>query len=164
MVLSSKTLNVYGLYPSDPLNKQLHYQTQASTMSETPTFTFDGKRIPIVINMKMVVGELNKKFNLNVLGMFASDILVEQTMRELVFEDEKTLQLMHFFLEKEVTISYDSMLNKMENLDVLDEFREAFWAAIVNFSGPLKKQALLEIWQIFKRELKEFKVPTNLDA
>lgn len=131
-----------------------------------PTFTFDGKKITVRITMPMVLGDLTKRFNLNLLTMFADDSMVEQAMRHLVFHDEETLQLMHFFIEKETTMSYQAMLERMTNLDVLDEFREAFWAAVVNFSGPLKKQALMEIWQMFKTELRNFKAqqPSTSDA
>lgn len=130
-------------------------------MTQQASFEFDGKKIPIELDVKMVMGDLAKKFDLRILSMFTDDTIVEAAMRKLVFHDEETLKLMHYFIEKQTSMSYDSMCNKMTNLDILDEFREAFWAAVVNFSGPLKKQALLEIWKMFKDELRQFKSQQN---
>lgn len=129
-----------------------------------PTFTFDEKKVPVRITVPMAMTELPKLFDIKIIGMFASDEQVIAAMRELVLDDDKALRLMHFFIEKHTSMSFESMIEKMKNLDVVDEFREAFWAAVVNFSGPLKKQIILDMWTEFKKELKEFDLAQKLSG
>lgn len=123
---------------------------------EQAVFELAGKRYQVQITMSDAYKELPKRFGLELLKMFANEEKCQETMQELIFDEDKTLHLMHMYIERQNgMMTFDTMLEQLENLTVLDSFRDAFWAAIVNFSGPLKKQVLIQIWEQFKKELKE---------
>lgn len=126
-------------------------------MSEiTPVFEFNKKRYEVRITMKEAYGVLKTKFDLNIISMFASEAQMQAAMINLILDDEKTMQLMYFFIERATpAITFDDMVNLMEDLSILDSFRNAFWAAIVNFSSPLKKETLRGMWELLKKEMQD---------
>jgi hypothetical protein len=126
-----------------------------------PVFKLGDKRYKLKITMGMATKDLPDKFDMDILSMFCSEERMQQAMQKMVFDDSGALRLMHYFVEKESGFTYERMLEDLSDLAVVDEFRDAFWAAIVNFSGPLKKKILMQMWQEFKKELKEADLAKN---
>lgn len=75
-------------------------------------------------------------------------------MQTLALDDERTLDLLWFYLEETAAFDKDDFLKTVEAKD-LDRFRDDFWSAVVNFSGPLKKNLMMELWDQFKRDIKK---------
>jgi hypothetical protein len=126
-------------------------------------FEFAGTKYKIEISPMMAYKDLPDRFNINLLKMFADAQSNESAMQDIIMDDNNMLHLMFYFLEKNGTkLTFEDMLNAMENLTILDEFRDAFWAAIINFSPPLKKGIIRETWEQIKKEMKNPESIKNL--
>lgn len=119
-------------------------------------FTLNGKIHVIKIDLKTQY-LLTDKFDFNILKMFFDDNLTREMMLKLLLDTEFCLKLLWFFIEKKVEYSHDDMLDHVGTADGLDEFKEAVWAAIVNFSSKLTRPALIEMWSQLKHKLRTFK-------
>jgi hypothetical protein len=120
-------------------------------------FKLEDKEYPITINYLMALQDLPEKFGIDLTKIFTDPEKAEDTMNALILDDEKGLRLAWYFVEKSaVGMEWEDFLQKM-NGKVLETFREDFWSAVVNFSGPLKKNLLTELWTGFKREIKKAK-------
>lgn len=123
---------------------------------QVAVFEFNGKKYKVEISPTMAYKELPQRFEINLLKMFADEETNKETLQTLIMDDDKMLHLMYFFLEKNgSTLTLENVLSQMENLAVLDTFRDAFWAGVINFSPPLKKNILLQIWDQMKKEIKD---------
>lgn len=128
-----------------------------------PIFKVGDQKYKVKITTGMAMKELPELFDMNILSMFCSEERMQQAMNKMVFDDEGALKLMHYFIEKSGhSISMERMIEDMPDLSVLDEFRDAFWAGVVNFSGPLKKKVLMDMWKQFKEELKTADLTKNV--
>lgn len=117
-------------------------------------FEFRGKKYPITINYLESLRTLPEKFNINLTKIFTDGEAAAETMQSLVLDDEKTLNLAWHYIHEHTDMEFTDFLSTMTGKD-LERFREDFWSAVVNFSGPLKKRLLLELWEQFKRDLKK---------
>ncbi len=97
---------------------------------------------------------LPEKFGINLCKIFTDGDAAADTMQALILDDERTLKLAWHYIEPKSDLDWEQFLDLMEGKD-LERFREDFWAAVVNFSGPLKKNLLQEMWSQFKRDLKK---------
>jgi len=124
------------------------------------TFNIGKQEYNIKLTYGLSVNVLPDKFNINLTKIFVDSELASKTMETLVLDDERTLSLMWFFVEPTASIDYDTFLEKVSPQE-LEEFREAFWAEVVNFSGSLKKNMMLQMWTEFKKELKKAHLTTE---
>jgi hypothetical protein len=76
---------------------------------------------------------------------------------KLLLDDQYSLDLAGYFATK-AGHDWEKIQDKITDLNFLSEFQEAFWAAIVNFSNPLKKDLLIKIWTLLKKEIKHLKL------
>jgi hypothetical protein len=123
-----------------------------------PKFTLNKKVHVIRIDLKTQY-QLVDKFDFNILKLFLDEQLTRETMLKLLIDTEFAIELCWFFIEKKVDYNKETMLEYLDSAAGLDEFKEAVWAAIVNFSSPLIRKMLVEMWGQLKHELKTF----NLD-
>ncbi len=117
-------------------------------------FEFRDKRYPINLTYLEAIKVLPSKFSISLTKIFTDGDAAAETMQRLILDDEKTLDLAWHYIEPTYEYDFDDFLGKITSKD-LDRFREDFWAAVVNFSGPLKKNLLMEMWSQFKRDLKK---------
>jgi len=79
------------------------------------------------------------------------------TLLTVMLDDEKAVQLMFHYLKKDSEIPWEKFLEQVE-MSEIQAFKESFWHELLNFSGPLKKEALIQ----FKAELKKELANPNL--
>ena len=126
----------------------------------TIKFQFDRQEYPINITYYDAIKVLPEKFGISLTKIFTSEDEAQQTMQSLVIDDEKTLALAWHYVHETASFEEDEFLRKITGKD-LEQFREDFWSAVVNFSGPLKRNLLREIWNQFKRDLKAAVLPNE---
>lgn len=116
--------------------------------------------IPIKINWMLALTELPEQFDIRICKLFDPQHTdgTQDLMQKLLLDDEYTLKLCWFFVSRKSEMTYDTFLNELDSSHNLESFREAFWAAAVNFSGPLKKGLMIEAWKEMKREVKNFSI------
>ena len=120
----------------------------------TVHFEFKGKKYPIDITYYQSIKILPEKFGINLSKIFTDGEVAADTMQTLILDDEKTLDLCWHYLNEKTEIEFDEFLEIISGKD-LERFREDFWAAVVNFSSPLKKKLLQDLWSQFKKDLKK---------
>ena len=120
----------------------------------TVHFEFKGKKYPIDITYYQSIKILPEKFGINLSKIFTDGDVAADTMQTLILDDEKTLDLCWHYLNEKTEMTFDEFLETISGKD-LERFREDFWAAVVNFSSPLKKKLLQDLWNQFKRDLKK---------
>ena len=122
-----------------------------------------GKQYPLNITYYQSIKILPEKYGINLCKIFTDGDAAAETMQTLILDDEKTLNLLWHFLEERTDMTFDEMLETVTGKD-LERFREDFWSAVVNFSGPLKKNLLIEMWSQFKRDLKRAELTTETSS
>lgn len=123
-------------------------------------FEFRGKKYPLDITYYQSIKILPEKFGINLSKIFTDGEVAADTMQTLILDDEKTLNLSWHYIEEHTEIEFDEFLQVISVKD-LERFREDFWAAVVNFSSPLKKKLLQDLWSQFKRDLKKADLTTD---
>ena len=106
---------------------------------------------PIIIEIPQAF-MLKTEFGINLLKMFEGDNINTLSVT-LALDDEKIIEIWWWFISKKLGDSADIRERAIDKLTrkSLTDFKEALWAAIVNFSDPAIKQALLDL----KRRLPE---------
>jgi len=128
-------------------------------------FTFHEKAYPIIINWSSAYNVLPEKFDINILKLFVNEEETQKTISNLLNDDDLALRLCWFYLEPHVSFDWDKFLQLLdEELEAIENFREAFWAAVVNFSSPQKKGVLLEMWKIMKREMRQLSLESQISS
>jgi len=128
-------------------------------------FTFSGKAYPIAITWSLAHNTLPDKFNIEILKLFVDETTTQKTINQLLMDDDLALRLCWFFLEPQVSYDWDKFLALLdEETEAIDNFREVFWGAVVNFSSPQKKGVLADMWKIMKRELKQLNLDTPVSS
>ena len=132
--------------------------TKARKMNQ---FEFQGQQYTIEINYWESTKVL-PEYGIFLGTMFTDEEAAAKTMQNLGLDDEAALRLAWKYVEPTTSMSEETFYKTM-NGEQLDKFREAFWAAVVNFSGALKKNLLVELWSEFKKELKKASKNPTLD-
>lgn len=110
-------------------------------MSSPVTYNFDGVDFPIVITMSSAY-KLEADYNICLLQLFENNNL-DRVVQELSVNDKVALDLWWEFVSTKFQ-DRSECIDKLTR-DSLTKFKEAFWAAIVNFSDPNVKPILLEL-------------------
>lgn len=118
------------------------------------TFKIKNDTFTIRIGYRDSIVILPEKFGIHLSRLFSSEEAASETLSALVLDDERSLKLMYYYVEEQTGSDWDEFLDSVSPKE-LDEFREAFWTEVENFSGPLKKNLLRQIWTEFKREIKK---------
>jgi hypothetical protein len=119
-------------------------------------FTFGDKTYPIIVTWSLAYNTLPEKFNIEILKLFVDEQLTQATTHRILVDDDLALRLCWFFLEPQVSYDWDKFLELLDQEpEAVENFRESFWSAVVNFSSPQKKGVLIEMWKLLKRELRQ---------
>jgi len=124
-------------------------------------FTLDGKTYVIKIDFKTAY-VLTEKFDFPILKLFIDEQLTQQMMMKLLLDTQYTIDLCWYFLENKVTFGKQALFEYITDAASLEPFREAMWAAVVNFSSPLIRGMLMDMWTTSKKELKRLKVDSEI--
>lgn len=125
-------------------------------------FTFNGRSYPIEITWKLAYSTLPEKFDIEVLKLFINDEVTQKVVGQLLLDDELALRVCWFFLEPQVSFDFDKFIELLDTEpEAIDNFREVFWGAVVNFSSPQKRGVIRDLWDQMKRELKAFKIAST---
>lgn len=128
-------------------------------------FSFAGKQYPINITWSSAYNTLPEKFDINILKLFVNEDETQKTISTLLADDDLALRLCWFYLEPQVQFDWEKFLTLLdEQPEAIEDFRETFWAAVVNFSSPQKKGVLLEMWKIMKREMKQLSLESQISS
>lgn len=128
-------------------------------------FNFAGKQYPINITWSSAYNTLPEKFEINILKLFVNEDETQKTISTLLADDDLALRLCWFYLEPQVQFDWEKFLTLLdEQPEAIEDFRETFWAAVVNFSSPQKKGVLLEMWKIMKREMKQLSLESQTSS
>lgn len=123
-----------------------------------PTFVFDNITFPISITIGKAY-DLKSKHGFNLLKLFEEDNL-DRLILDITFNDELCIELWWEIISTKFS-DRENAVNKLTR-DDLTKFKEAYWAAIVNFSDPAGKQTLLDMKKRFP-ELIRSSVSQRLD-
>lgn len=124
-------------------------------------FELDGNKYQISLNYYEAIKVLPSKFGIHLNKIFTDGDAAAQTMQTLALDDELCLKLAWYYVEPTASaMDEDDFYRAMSGKD-LERFRDAFWQEVVNFSGPLKKNLLMEMWSQFKRDLKKAELATE---
>lgn len=120
-------------------------------------FEFGGSTIPLTITLKEVYA-IREKFDFNILKLFIEDENAAHQIQRLALDDEFAIDVCWYLLESKLPYSKEKFIENITDMTVIEQFREAFWAAIVNFSSPLKRSALVQFWKEMKKEIRNVDV------
>ena len=126
-------------------------------------FTVNKQTYSITLNWWKAINVLPEKYGISITKLLSDNELSIETLNTLVLDDEKTLKLMWYFVEPIASMELEGFLNVVTTQEI-ESFREAFWAEVVNFSGSLKKNILLQMWSQFKRDLKTTDVQQKMNS
>ena len=124
-------------------------------------FTFNNKTFPIVVTWSLAYNTLPEKFGIEILKLFVDDKITQETTSRVLVDDDLGLRLCWFFIEPQVEYDWDKFLSLLDDEpEGIENFRDVFWGAIVNFSSPQKKGVLQDMWKAMKREMKQLSLDT----
>ena len=126
-------------------------------------FTVDKQRYTIALTWWKAINVLPEQFSISITKILSDNEQATETLNTLVLDDEKTLKLMWHFMEPTASMEMEQFLTIVSTPEI-EAFREAFWAEVVNFSGSLKKNILLQMWDQFKRDLKTTDVQQRMNS
>lgn len=102
--------------------------------------------------------KLEKQFGLKLADFFVDNEKTMEAVQKLILEDEFTIDLLWYYFGNQHKVTREDMEELITSLDLLDEFREKFWAAVINFTSAHKKKILLDLWDQVKKQIKKFDV------
>ena len=102
--------------------------------------------------------KLEKQFGLKLADFFVDNEKTMEAVQKLILEDEFTIDLLWYYFGNQYKVTREDMEELITSLDLLDEFREKFWAAVINFTSAHKKKILLDLWDQVKKQIKKFDV------
>lgn len=115
-------------------------------------FEFRQRQYPIKITYFDAITTLPERFGIDLCEIFTDEDKALRTMQALTLDDKLCLKLMHHYIGD--GIEWEDLLKQATEKDVA-RFREDFWTEVGVFSGPLKRGILEQMWNQFKKELKE---------
>ena len=102
--------------------------------------------------------KLDKQFGLKLMDFFVDNEKTMEAVQKLILDDDFTIDLLWYYFGNQHKVNREIMEGQLTSLDLLDEFREKFWAAVVNFTSAHKKKILLDLWDQMKKEIHKFDV------
>jgi hypothetical protein len=102
--------------------------------------------------------KLEKQFGLKLSDFFVDNEKTMEAVQKLILEDEFTIDLLWYYFSNQHKVTREVMEEQITSLDLLDHFREQFWAAVINFTSAHKKKILLDLWDQVKKQIKKFDV------
>lgn len=113
----------------------------------------------VIIEINLIESrKLEKQFGLKLLDFFVDNEKTMEAVQKLILDDDFTIDLLWYYFGNQHKVDKETMEACISSLDLLDEFREKFWAAVVNFTSAHKKKILLDLWAQMKIQIKKFDV------
>ena len=113
----------------------------------------------VIIEINLIESrKLEKQFDLKLMDFFVDNEKTMEAVQKLILDDDFTIDLLWYYFGNQHKITREDMEACISSLDLLDEFREKFWAAVVNFTSAHKKKILLDLWAQVKMQIKKFDV------
>jgi len=99
---------------------------------------------------------LQEKLGVNLLNVFDGNNL-EGLITQILLNDEFALKCWWFFVDKKLQTldpasAYDKAIDTLTPIQ-LGEFKDAFWAAIISFFDPIRREMLIQTRAGFKEIL-----------
>jgi len=114
---------------------------------------FKGKEYQFKLTYRKMLEDLPNKFNIHLGKIFTDNDLMQQTMLNLLVEDEVSIKLFHWAINS-ASLTYEDLLDDMDQ-KTLSDFRDCFWEEVVNFSDPLRKEASRALWEEYKKVIQK---------
>jgi len=117
-------------------------------------FKHQNREYDLFIGFYVALQVFPPKFNIYLTKLLSDMEKTTESISAILLDDEKVLSIMwHYIEEQQDSIDYDTFLKNVTPRE-LAHFREEFWEEVINFSGPLKAQALKDMMKVFRKELK----------
>ena len=113
-------------------------------------FKFKNDKIPIEITFKEAF-KLLPKYNIHILGLLVDNNIVN-TLQTIITDDLKMLGLWYEFVKNHTTLTFDDAVDELTAED-FKSFRDGLWNAIVNFTDPQLRPALVKGREEVEREI-----------
>jgi hypothetical protein len=119
----------------------------------------------IIIDINLMESrKLEKQFDLKLMDFFVDNDKTMEAVQKLILNDDFTLDLLWYYFGNQHKVGREIMEELITSLDLLDDFREKFWAAVVNFTSAHKKKILLDLWAQVKTQIKKFDVQETMSS
>jgi hypothetical protein len=118
------------------------------------SFQYRKSDYSIVVGWFQAIDEFPAKFNIHLADLVSDMQKSNETVNTILLNDNIIIQLMWYYLKPHVTCEWEDFLKQVEATEV-HKFRESFWEAVLDFSGPLKTPILTQLWKEVKKELRE---------
>jgi len=113
-------------------------------------FTFKQEKIPLTISFKEAY-KLLPKYDIHILGLLV-DNNITTTLSTILTDDLKMLGLWYEFMKDHTARPFEDLIDDLSAQD-FKSFKDAFWSAIVNFTDPQLRPALVKGREEVEREL-----------
>ncbi len=116
-------------------------------------FELGTEKHTVKLNFDDIEGKL-KDFGIDVIELFTKEEEADKFLSRFMMDDMFAADIMLFYVNKtHPEMQKKDLLRTMGSFEPLDGFRNAFWGGIVNFSSPLKKTILTQMWEKMKQML-----------
>lgn len=107
-----------------------------------------GIPIEVIVTYKMAMFDF-KAYGLNMLKLFQDD----NALMSVMVDDEMLINIMHYYCKEHVSTVEDLVDELDKNPDLMQEFRDQFWDAVLNFTNPLMREALRQTRKLIEEQL-----------
>lgn len=114
------------------------------------TFKFKESKIPLEITFKEAY-KLLPKYDIKILGLLVEDNIAT-TLQTIITDDLKMLSLWYEFIKDHTAGTFEDLVDELTPGD-FKSFKETLWTAIVNFTDPQLRPALVKGREEVEREL-----------
>lgn len=116
-------------------------------------YLYRGQKVPLKITYGLACGRLDE-LGLDILSLFEDD---NQVIPTIMLNDKVMLRVRFYFLQEAgVEDDWENSISDMTPQE-MQNFKEAFWDEVVNFSPPPAREALRQFWVETKKRLKSQK-------
>lgn len=121
-------------------------------MAAKGKFKYGNRTVPMSMSFTLADTKM-EDLGLNILGVLSDG---GQTIQTLLLDDRLLLKVWYYYVKEETADSWEDALAVLDETEGgLEEFREAFFTLIVNFSSPPTRKILREMWDQAKTQMKD---------
>jgi hypothetical protein len=114
------------------------------------SFTFKGSKIPLEVNFGKAF-KVFPEYGLHILGLLV-DENITKTLSTILTDDLSMLKLWFYYVKDHHTESFENLIDDLEAPD-FKSFKDTLWTAIVNFTDPQLRPALIKGREEVERQL-----------
>lgn len=121
-------------------------------MAARSKFKYGSRTIPMTMTYSLALNKMSD-LGIEVLGVLSDN---GRTLEIILLNEKLLLQIWYYYVHEETGDSWEDALAILDETEGgLQQFREDFFALIVNFSSPPSRKYLIETWEQAKRQLKD---------